>query len=467
MSLTVSHNQVALKPVQTQQPTVKAPSPKDETVVTKTKDTQVVYDAKTLEGILEFGSALPFKLLDTLTKSFLTTVPDDIRGDFQALVSDKTMSQLLESLTSYVGSHQVTSEEFFQNLPGIVHDLLGNSAIAMLQGDMLSDAEANLTKLVKKELEKSLPAQASSEDIANALKQKKQDLQNKIMEKLTNFTEGAMSFHENQALTSNLIMASASARQASLVKSSSNDDDDDSIDLIDTDYNGNESFHATQFAVSNSGSDQGDSSSDDDGYDSDDDDLESLNLNTKSAPSTYVAPAPFSYVTALNMSTGDVNAILAILFLQNAQLIEKQLGYQINAFQEQNAKLQDLNNILLQLSALPKDKDGNVNLNDANKFTITGLPDSPDNGDSVSLEQALIDYGYLKSGDAPGGKITGDKRDVLVNVVKSNIEQTNSLSQMQMSQIQDTNNKRSTAYDASASLVKKWGDLSSRIVQNF
>jgi len=418
------------------------------------------------------STPLPSKMVDKFAKSFVPTLPKQAQEDFKQLVSDKNQAAFYEGMATQLEKKPVDAHSFLADLSNLAGSLQ----------DKLS------MKAIKQDIEERLPSQPTPQDLINALKQGALELRGATFDRVASFVRDSIAYHENThsdesmnstkkpimqdeeekalATLKNMLtsaMALASARKAAEAKK----DEDDSVDEVEGKEGSNDdSAHITQFSVNDGSSGQGDSSDDDQGQEQD---LEKDVPPVKTSPSpSSNAPKPISFVVPLPDS-GDVMTLMSVLFLINAQLVEVQLRFQMDEFQKQNAYLQDLNNMLAQLNYLTAGVDDKTTVDlsqSANYIHVAGAPEGhPElQGTDVSLADLLQYYNISPT------EVTNPNAAVAkgyITTIRGFIDQANSTSQMQMFQLQDVNNKRSSAYDAGSSLVKKWGDLASRIIQNF
>ncbi len=153
------------------------------------------------------------------------------------------------------------------------------------------------------------------------------------------------------------------------------------------------------------------------------------------------------------LAGGDIEAVMLMLGIERAQTAEDVVKTKIKTIRENNAKIQELNNILEKIQG--KDDKDNTDL---------GLSSS-----EVSL---LSKYG-IKTADyisVENGKQTvkaDGKLALLREAISNEVKSMSSNDQLDMIELQSAVSKQNNAVEMISTIVKKFADLKDSIVRKF
>lgn len=155
-------------------------------------------------------------------------------------------------------------------------------------------------------------------------------------------------------------------------------------------------------------------------------------------------------VSNIAVSNMDIEAAMQAVQGQRAQLLETQLQDQLNAVQERNNQIANLNDYL------------NGQRQIAAQFPSGAEPNSPLNNDQLeAMKKAMEESGT--SAEAPKTK---GELDALMSQTQGNINGQSNSQQMDMLRLQSLSNKRNEAFDVMSNFMKKMQENRSSIIGN-
>jgi len=185
------------------------------------------------------------------------------------------------------------------------------------------------------------------------------------------------------------------------------------------------------------------------------------------------------------LAAGDIQGAIQLVMGNRVQLLDAQLAQQIQAVQDRNDQISQLNDLLSKLTAY----EGGISGSDANS---TFKHDSSYTADMIKQEAAVndavkatgVDLGTgINSGQATGPNgtpvagssvtggvdwtVTKGQLDAAITKVKGLIDTASNNQQMDMLRLQSLNNKRDEAFDLLTNTQKSYHDTTSGIVRNF
>jgi hypothetical protein len=146
--------------------------------------------------------------------------------------------------------------------------------------------------------------------------------------------------------------------------------------------------------------------------------------------------------------------------------LDTQLATELGGMQNNNAKVEKLNQLLTTLNNASAAFAGDAK-SDTQMFGVTNAPGLCTDVRDAAANAGIKDLGMNTDSNGFGGSVTKGQIDAKIQEVKSQIDSLSNVGQMTMLRVQSLNGKRGESFDTMSSFMKKCADSRASILSTW